>query len=102
MNTSELKELLNGCRTPQFTRVSDLRPGIPYRIVQLSKAHTRYGETLSATLEGLVGDKAFLTVYLPIRYLAVLTEATMESYNQGEGERMFLQYCGLGKGVEFV
>lgn len=102
MDTTDLKAQLNNCRAPQYTRVSDLRPGIPYRIVKFDKATTRYGETITATLEGLVGDDYFMRVYLPQRFLRALSDAVIENYNSGEGERLCLQYRGGTSGVEFV
>ncbi len=100
--SGNLKMRLNDCSAPQYTRISDLRPEIPYQVLQFSKAHTRYGETVSAVLEGIVGGNVFLSVYLPKRYLQVLSESTMDSYNRGEGERISLVYRGHGKGVEFI
>lgn len=102
MEASNLKTRLNDCSAPQYTRISDLRPESPYKILQFSKVHTQYGGTVSAILEGIVGGNVFLSVYLPNRFLQVLPESTMDSYNRGEGDRLSLVYRGYGKGVEFV
>ena len=102
MDTVDLKARLNNCSVPQYTRVSDLRPGIPYRITNLSRSRTRCGETICATLEGLLGDDVYLNVYLPSRFLKVLDDTTMDNYNKSNNEKMSLLYRGFGKGVEFV
>lgn len=100
--SGNLKVRLNECSAPQYTRISDLRPEIPYKVLNFSKVHTSYGETICAVLEAIVGGNVFLRVYLPKRYLQVLSESTMENYNRGEEESISLVYRGLGKGVEFI
>jgi hypothetical protein len=102
MDYADLKDQLNSCRAPQYTRVADLRPGIPYRIVKFDKCCTRFGDTVAAILEGLVGDDYFLRVYLPQRFLRTLTDAVIEHYNSAEGTRLSLQYRGGTSDIEFV
>lgn len=102
MNKLNLKEQLNCCRSPQFIRIADLRPGIPYKVIRFEKTTTRYGETVAVTLEGLVGDDFYLRVYLPQRYMASLNDVIISSYNNGEGERLSLQYRGGTSGIDFV
>lgn len=102
MDASDLKTRLNNCHAPQYTRISDLSPGTPYPITRISKTQTRYGDTICATVEGLDGDDALLNVYLPKRFITILTDATIESYNKGEVSKMSLLYRGFGKGIEFV
>lgn len=102
MALADLKARLNNCNTPQYTRISDLKPNIPYKITNYTKSLTRYGDAICATLEGLVGDDVFLNVYLPKRFLSILDDATIEAYNRGNGDRMALLYRGFNRGIEFV
>lgn len=103
MDLTDLKLCLNNCYAPQYTKITDLVPMVPYKIVKFARAPTRFGETIRATvMEGITGDDLLLNVYLPQRYLAILSDATIETYNKGEGKRMALMFRGLGKGIEFV
>lgn len=102
MNVTELKESLNSVRPPQYTRITELRERTPYRVVSFERCTTRIGETVAATLEGLVGEDFYLRIFLPERFMRVLTDDVIEKYNMEEGPRMSLQYIGKGKGVEFV
>jgi hypothetical protein len=101
ITVTDLKMLLNNCCTPQYTRISELGPMVPYKIVYFEKTHTRFGEAIRATvIEGLTGD--LLCVYLPQRFTAIFTDTVMESYNRGAGNRLSLVNKGPGKGIEFV
>lgn len=103
MDTVDLKVHLNTCYVPQYTKISDLSPMIPYKIIRFEKAQTRFGETIRATVvEGITGDDLLLNIYLPHRFLAILSPSAVESYNKGECDRLSLVYRGIGKGIEFV
>lgn len=103
MEATGLKASLNSCYAPQYTKICDLGPMVPYKIIQFAKVQTRFGETIRATIiEGITGDDVLLNVYLPHRFLAILSDTTIESYNKGGGERLSLMYRGPGKGIEFV
>ncbi len=98
-----LKSQLNNCRGPSYTKISKLRPGLPYRIVSFERAMTRIGETIALTLEGKVGDDFFLRVYLPPRFIGIFTNEKISNYNSGIGDRLSLQWRGgLSNNIEFV
>jgi hypothetical protein len=100
-STTDLKALLNNCCAPQYTKISDLGQMVPYKILHFEKTNTRFGETIRTTLvEGFTGE--LLYIYLPQRFNAIFTDAAMESYNRGVGNRLSFLYKGPGKGIEFV
>ncbi len=102
MDVINLKGRLNNCNAPRFTRLNDLQPGVPYEITNFAKTNSRYGEAVCASVKGIEGDDVLLNVYLPRRFLTILTEAAIESYNNGDAARMSLLYRGNGRGIEFV
>ena len=99
---TDLKDMLNNLRPPQYTKLTDLRIQALYQVVSFERCNTRFGETIAATLVGHDSDDCYLKVYLPSRFLTVLNDSLIEKYNKEEGPRMSLQYLGKGKGVKFV
>jgi hypothetical protein len=99
----DLKSMLNACKpsTP-YTKITDLREECAYRVVQLERVNTPYGETVMATLEGQVGEDFYLRVYLPRRYIEIITDAMIEQYNTGYGERMHLVRRAAAPGSRFT
>ena len=80
--------------------MQDLQQGAPYKVNYFSKTKSRYGEAVCAIVKD--GGGELLNLYLPRRFLAILTDATIESYNSGEAERISLVYRGSSKGIEFM
>lgn len=99
---ADLKGLLNNCNVPQFTRIQDIQRGIPYKIKSFSKTRTRYGDAACAILQAPDGDHTLLNVYLPRRFLSILTDDVIESYNNADAARLSLVYRGNRKGIEFI
>ena len=86
----DLRTLLNTCKTPSYAKISELRTDVGYLIIAFERVATRYGDAITAVLEGLVGDDFSMRIYLPRRYTMVLNDDTMEAYNNGVGDRIFL------------
>ena len=99
-NMADLKGRLNNCNAPRFTRMQDLQQGVPYEVSYFSKTQSRYGEAVCAIVKASGGE--LLNLYLPRRFLTILTDATIESYNSGEAERISFMYRGNSKGIEFM
>ena len=101
----ELRDGLNGCRPPTYTRLVDLRVGEPYKVQSFYHTTTRFGLAAVATLEGCILQDFHLptyNVFLPRHYLRKLTEEAIKDYNSGVGERLTLYYRGSNQGIEFV
>ncbi|KAG8280409.1 hypothetical protein J6590_082850 [Homalodisca vitripennis] len=85
---------------PRYTRLTDLSPNVPYRVMQFERCTTRIGETVMAILEDNEGQ---YRVFLSERYLHALTDDDITKYNNTKDvDRMSLKYLGRDKGIEFV
>ncbi|KAG8300600.1 hypothetical protein J6590_072776 [Homalodisca vitripennis] len=62
---------LNQLQAPRYTRLTDLTPNVPYRVMQFKRCTTRLGETVMAILEDNEGQ---YRVFPPERYLHALTD----------------------------
>ena len=81
---SELRSLLNNCKPDKvYTSVTELRLDCGYRIYKIDRVLDIYGQFVVAIVEGLFGEDFFLTVPLPKRYNAVLTDSRIQNYNMG-------------------
>lgn len=99
----DLRAHLNSCRGPSYTKITELRAGLPYRIVSFERVKTRIGDTIAVTLEGMIGDDFFLRVYLPPRFYQILTVDKIRKYNLGQGDRLSLQWKGgLSNNIGFL
>lgn len=97
---NNLVDLLNGCQTPKYTKIVELRHEHPYRIIELHRTVTRYGPSVTATLEeDPCGN--LLKVYLPCRYNNLLTDAMIQNYNTGSKGKMVLMHKNHGQ-IEFA
>lgn len=99
----DLRSVLNSCQpaTP-YTKIADLREECRYRIAQLERVTTPYGETVMAVLEGQAGEDFYLRVYLPRRYSEVITNDVIEQYNAGYGDRLYLVRRAAAPGSKFT
>ncbi|KAG8300365.1 hypothetical protein J6590_077797 [Homalodisca vitripennis] len=96
----DLKTMLNRLQAPRYTRLTDLSPNVPYRVMQFERCTTRIGETVMAILED---NEDQYRVFLPERYLHALTDDDITKYNNTKDvDRMSLKYLGRGKAIEFV
>ncbi|KAG8247939.1 hypothetical protein J6590_051240 [Homalodisca vitripennis] len=96
----DLKTTLNQLQAPRYTRLTDLTPNVPYRVMQFKRCTIRLGETVMAILEDNEGQ---YKVFLPERYLHALTDDHITKYNNTKDvDRMSLKYLGRGKRIEFV
>ena len=68
-----------------------------YKILKLERVATPYGETILISLEGLTGDEAVLTVYMPRRYNEAISDDMITGYNNGAcEERLHLVRRAVG------
>ena len=83
-----LKQVFNEC-TSGYTKIADLEIDRKYRILEFERVSTQYGSAIMLHLEGFMGEGE-LTVYLPRRYNAVISDEMMAEYNDGENQRLHL------------
>lgn len=92
--------LLNACQAPKYTKIEELRHEHPYRIVELQKVVTKFGPSVTATLEeDPCGN--LLKLYLPCRYNKVLTDVMITNFNKGVNGKMALIHKNH-KQIEFT
>jgi hypothetical protein len=97
---AQLVDLLNACQAPKYTKIEELRHEHPYRIVELQRVVTRYGPSVTATVEeDPCGNLRKL--YLPCRYNNVLTDVMIRNYNNGVSEKLALIPKSHGQ-IEFT
>ncbi|XP_046404692.1 uncharacterized protein LOC124170052 [Ischnura elegans] len=76
---------------PPFLKKENLVVGFRYTITYLWVVETRYGDGVSAMIEG-AGQRGRL--FLPKRYLKVFNREAVDAVNRGEGEPLTLTWDG--------
>ena len=80
-----LKQVFNEC-TSGYTKIEDLQIDRQYRILEFERVSTQYGSAIMLHLEGLIVE-GVLTVYLPRRYNAVISDEMMAAYNNEDNQQ---------------
>lgn len=95
-----LASQLNDCKPPQYVKINELNRDEPYLITNLRRITNRFGPTVVAMLEDKQGE--MFMVYLPRKYIKVLSESMVNHFNNSENKSMSLLFNHKSNDIEFI